>query len=233
MDKKEFPKKENSILDKLNTGGPRDSGGGSKMAVFSHRVLSAVKFIIGICLLPFIYSVSAEFLNEFSAVEKIFQNYFWAGAISFIIIYLFIYEPVIIYNKGHKILEIVFQFLKPLVKVAPYLLPIYTIVIFILYLIFSFAFKTQEAIAYLVFLLSFTLTLHLIFGAKSVRSKKGDFLKANYIFGFSFVYIINVALLAFCFSILFKEFSFVNFCNNSFHAGKNIIYAIFKQLFLR
>jgi len=171
-------------------------------------------------------------LNEFNTVEKLFQNYFWAGVISFIITYLFIYEPAIIYNKGQRLLGIVFNFFKPLVRVAPYLLPIYTIAIFIAYLIFSSALKTKESVGYFIFLFSFSLTLHLIFSAKSVRSKQGDFLKANYIFGFSFVYILDLTLLAFCLNIIFKEFSFVSFFNNSFQIGKNIVYAIFKQLFL-
>ena len=233
MGKKEFPKQENdNILGKLDVGPGQGGGGGAKMAAFSRRALSIIKFIIGICFLPFVYSVSVSFLNEFNTVEKAFQNYFWAGAISFIIIYLFIYEPAIIYNKGQKLLEVFFQFLKPLVRVAPYLLPIYTIIIFIVYLIFSSALKTNDAIGYFIFLFSFSLALHLVFSAKSLRSKQGDFLKANYIFGFSFIYIIDLILLAFCLNIAFKDFSFVNFFNNSFQIGKNILYAIFKQVFL-
>jgi hypothetical protein len=179
-----------------------------------------------------VYSASVSFLNEFAAVDKAFRDYFWAGVAGFIIIYLFIYEPVIVYNKGQKLLGVLFQFLKPLVKVAPYVLPIYTIVVFLVYLALSFLLKTKESVGYFVFLLSFSLTLHLIFSAKSVRSKQGDFLKANYIFGFSFVYIMDVALLAFFINIMFGEFSFVNFINSSFQAGKGIIYTVFKQLFL-
>jgi len=233
MEKKEFPSKEDAILEKLKLGPePSIRGGGLKLTVFSLRAFSVVKFIAGICLLPFVYGISASFLNEINTVEKIFQDYFWSGVLSFIIFYLFIYEPAIIYKKGQRLLELVFQLFKPLVRVAPYLLPIYTIVIFLVYMIFSFAFNNKEAVGYFVFLMSFTLTLHLIFGAKSVRSKQGDFLKANYIFGFSFVYIIDVALLAFCLSLMFKGFSFVNFFNISFHIGKNVLYAIFKQLFL-
>ena len=137
MEKKESTK---NILDQLKISDEPGHSGGFKTAVFFHRTFGIVKFIIGVCLLPFVYSVSVSFLNEFNTVEKLLQNYFWTGVISFIILYLFIYEPVIIYNKGQRLLNIVFNFFKPLVKVAPYLLPIYTIAIFILYLIFSFAF---------------------------------------------------------------------------------------------
>lgn len=233
MEKKEFFKEDDKILEKLRIGPGEGLGAGpSKIAAISHKFLGMLKFIIGICLLPFIYSVSVSFLNEFNTVEKLFQDYFWAGVLSFTIIYLFIYEPAIIYNKGQKLLGIIFNFFRPLVRVAPYLLPIYTIIIFILYLIFSFALKSKESVGYFIFLLSFSLTLHLIFSAKSVRSKQGDFLKANYIFGFSFVYIIDLLLLSFCLNIMFKDFSFVNFFNNSFQTGKNIVYVIFKQLFI-
>ena len=229
---RESDKLEDNILDKLRTPEGSETGG-SKLSGFSRKIFGLIKFILGVCLLPFIYSVSVAFLNEFSVIEKTSQNYFWAGIVSFIILYLFIYEPVIIYKKGQRLLEIVFQFFKPLVRVAPYLLPIYTLVIFIGYLLFSFLFKTKEAFGYFIFLLSFSLTLHLIFGAKSIRAKQGDFLKANYIFGFSFVYIIDVLLLSFCLNIIFKEFSFVNFFNNSCQIGNNIFYTIFKQLFLK
>ena len=87
-------------------------------------------------------------------------------------------------------------------------------------------------IEYTLFLIGFSTILHLTFSAKSIKSKKGDFLKANYIFGFSFIFILNVALLALGFSFIFKEFSFVNFCNISFNIFRNIFLAVFKQLFV-
>jgi hypothetical protein len=234
MAMKESPKKENSNLsEKFKMDEGQLTGGTPRIAGFSRRAFGIIKFILGICLLPFVYSVSAAFLNEFSEVEKTLQNYFWSGVISFIILYLFIYEPVVIYNRGQRLLEIVFTFFKPLVKVAPYVLPIYSIVIFIGYLFLSTLFKTKEPLYYFIFLFSFSLTLHLIFGAKSIRSKQGDFLKANYIFGFPFVYIIDMLLLSFCLNLILREFSFVNFFNNSFQIGSNIFYAVSKQLFLR
>jgi len=232
MAKKESLNKEDKILDKLQVDPGLGESGGSKIPGFSRKIFGLIKFIIGICILPFVYSVSVAFLNEFNVIDKTSKNYFWAGVISFIVMYLFVWEPVIIYKKGQRLLEIIFQFFKPIVRVAPYLLPIYTIVIFIGYLLFSFMFKTKESFNYFIFLFSFSLTLHLIFGAKSIRSKQGDFLKANYIFGFSFVYIIDLLLLSFCLNLIFKEVSFVNFFNNSCQIGSNIFYAIFKQLFL-
>jgi len=235
MGKKEFPNIEDKIL-------PEPSGISSIRAGLSNKAFGIIKFILGVCLLPFVYTSSVSFINEFTLIERPLQNYFWSGIITFLFIYLFIWEPVIIYTKGQKLLELVFSFFKPLVRVAPYLLPIYTIVLFIVYGILSFVFSAGGASAfcgkssaptnYFIFLFGFSMGLHLVFSAKSIRSRKNDFLKGNYIFGFSFVYIINVLLLTFCLNLVFDKFSFVNFFNNSFQMAKDIFYVVFKQLFL-
>lgn len=226
MEKKESPKTEGDLK-------PKASGGSGKIAGLSNKAFGIIKFSLGICLLPFVYSISLAFLDQFGLVEKPIQAYFWSGVIALLIVYLFVWEPEIIYTKGQKLLEMVFIFFKPLVRLAPYVLPIYTIILFLIYGLLSLAIKSAWLIQYSIFLSGFTIALHLIFSAKSIRSKKSDFLKANYIFGFSLIYIINLAILAFCINLIFKEFSFVNFCNSAFSVAKNIFYAVFKQLFLR
>jgi hypothetical protein len=218
MEKKESVKRDNSAV--------------SKTAGLSGRAFGIIKFILGVCFLPFVYSFSVSFLNEFGIIQRQAQDYFWAGVISLLIIYLFVWEPAIIYAKSQKILEVIFSFFKPLVRVAPYLLPIYTLILFVLCGLLSVVFKSDSLIRHFIFLIGFSIALHLIFSARTIRPKQGDFLKANYIFGFSLVYIINVSLLAFCLNLFFKEFSFVNFISQSYQIAKNIFYSVFSQLFL-
>lgn len=220
MEKKESPKNDVSITTKPPIPG------------ISRRAFGIIKFILGILFLPFVYSVSVAFLNEFSIVEKSLQRQFWAGTISFLIVYLFIWEPARIYSRGQKILEVIFRFFAPLVRVAPYLLPIYFILIFIGYSVLSLVFNFRHLLDYFLFLFGFSLTLHLVFSAKSIRAKQGDFLRANYIFGFSLIYIINLIILSFCLNLTFEKFSLVNFFNNSFQVARDVFGSIFKQLFL-
>ncbi|MDD5561626.1 MAG: hypothetical protein PHT50_05825 [Candidatus Omnitrophica bacterium] len=204
----------------------------SKFSGLSSKAFGIIKFILGILLLPFVFSTTVSFLNEFGLVDKSLQAVFWKGVVCFLAVYLFIWEPAAIYNRGHKLLEIVFSFFKPMVNVAPFLLPIYTILVFILYGLLSLGIKSSWLIEYALFLIGFSAVLHLVFSAKAIRTKKGDFLKGNYIFGFSFIFILNLTLLTCGFSLMFKEFSFVNFCNISFAVAGNIFSAVFRQLFL-
>ncbi|MDD5501282.1 MAG: hypothetical protein PHH57_06335 [Candidatus Omnitrophica bacterium] len=213
---------------------PSGSGGNfsAKISWFSGKAFGVIKFILGLVFLPFVFSTTVSFLNEFRAVDGHLQGVFWAGVISFLLVYLFIWEPAPVYSRGHKLLEVVFRFFKPMVNVAPFLLPVYTILIFIIYGLLQFPIKSTRLLECTMFLIGFSAVLHLVFSAKSIRNKKGDFLKGNYIFGFSFIFILNLALFALGFSLIFKEFSFVNFCNVSFGIAGRIFYAVFKQLFL-
>ena len=202
-----------------------------KISAFSSKTFAVIKFLLGLALLPFVFSNTIALLSQFSLIDKGLQRLFWNGVGSFLVIYLFIWEPAPVYNKGHKILELVFNFFKPLVKVAPFLLPIYTILVFSFYGLLALGITSPGLIQSTMFLTGFTLILHLTFAAKNIRHKKGDFLKGNYIFGFSFIYILNLSLVAFGFSLIFREFSFVDFCNISYAVTRDIYAAIFKQLF--
>ncbi|MCK9432673.1 MAG: hypothetical protein PHQ84_05090 [Candidatus Omnitrophica bacterium] len=239
MAKKELPEKPEQPLPrgKENFSAESRAGGlsgdfSSKISGLSSKFFGVVKFLLAVVILPLVYSSLVAFSNEFLKIDASLQQVFYNGIISFLAIYLFIWEPAVIYRKGHKLLEILFSFVKPMVNVAPFLLPIYTILIFILYGLFSLGIKSAWLVNYTVFLIGFSVILHLTFSARTIRSKKGDFMKANYIFGFSFIFILNIALLALGFSMMFGEFSFVNYCNISFTIFKNIFVTVFKQLFL-
>lgn len=226
MEKKESPKKVNEP--KLKSG----TKGAGKPSWISNKIFDIFKLVLGICLLPFVYSCTVVFLNQLTFIDSALQNHFWFGVVTFLLIYLFIWEMGWVYERGHKLLELVFSFFQPFVKVAPYLLPIYTIVIFIIYLILAAFIKEVRLIDYTMFLLGFSIILHLVFSSKAVRSKKGDILKSNYIFGFSFVYIINLSVLALFLNIIFKDFSFVKFCNNTYSIASGIFQVIFSQFFV-
>jgi hypothetical protein len=204
----------------------------SKISGLSSKIFGVIKLILAVIILPFVYSSIVSFLNEFAWIDKHLQQIFWNGAITFLAVYLFLWEPAVIYNKGHKLLEIMFSFFKPMVNVAPFLLPMYTILIFIIYGLLSLGIKSNWLIEYMFFLIGFSAILHLVFSAKTIRSKKGDFLKSNYVFGFSFIFILNLTLLALGFSLVFNGYSFVNFCNVTFNIAGNIFHTVFKQLFL-
>ena len=210
----------------------KESNETPKIPGLSAKAFGVIKFTLGIMLLPFVYSASVSFFKEFAVVDAVQQENFWAGVITFLVVYLFVWKPAFIYNKGQQVLEVLFSFFKPLVKVAPYLVPIFAILLFLAYKITVFVAGPSRWLTYFVFFFGFSVAMHLVFSAESLRSKQGDFLKANYIFGFSFVYLVTVLVAAFCINFTFKQFSMVNLLNESFLKAKDIFYVVFKQMFV-
>ncbi|MBM3243322.1 MAG: hypothetical protein FJZ12_00590 [Candidatus Omnitrophica bacterium] len=206
-------------------------GNARRPSWISEKALDIIKLILGICFLPFVYSSTVSFLGQIKSIGSLLQGYFWSGVIAFILIYLFVFELQWVYERGHKILEFIFSFFQPLLKVGPYLLPIYTIVVLLAYLILVVFIKESWLINYTVFFLGLSIALHLIFTSKAIRLKKGDLLRSNYIFSFSFIYIIDLGLLALILNIIIPHFSFVDFCSNTGSIAGGVFKAVFLQLF--
>lgn len=229
MARKESLNKENIDLDFSSKRSPRKAAKEAPQS--SSKFFGVIKFLLGICLLPFVYGISVSFLSALSYVDKAQQSYFWAGLATLLFVYFFIWEPEPLYNTGHKLLEASFSFVQPMVKVAPHLIPIYTIVLLAVYNILSIFIHDTWLKGLTVFLIGFTIALHLIFSARSLRSKSDDLLKANYIFGFSFFYILNLAILGLVFGSVSQQFSLFNFFSDFIQNGSAVFALIFKQLF--
>ena len=195
-------------------------------------LLVLFKLVSGICLLPIVYAVTICFSGELLKLEPQVKGPFIWGIVAFILAYLFVWEPAVFFKKGQRILEFMFRFFSPLVKIAPFVLPIYTILLSLAYLILAKMADTREFLTLFIFGIGFSLALHLVFSAKTLRSKQGDKLKANYIFGFSWIYILDALLLALFFNLAFENFSFLTFFNSSYQISRSIYLSAFRQLFL-
>ncbi|MFH1577915.1 MAG: hypothetical protein ABIC18_02455 [Candidatus Omnitrophota bacterium] len=198
----------------------------------SRKALAVLKFIVGVLLLPVIYAITVAFINESRTIEKLFFNSFVIGIISFLVFYLFVYAPDVIYQKEQKITEAAFHFLSPLFKFASYVMPVYGIILFLIYGILSLVTKNPFLRQFFMFMIGFSFIFHMVFSAKALRSHKNDFLMTNYIFSFSFIYIVNISLLALGFSILYLPFSWFTFFRLTFQITKHIFSSVFIQLFL-
>jgi hypothetical protein len=235
MEKKEFPKRP---LNNTKNSGRQDAasfgneGIKPKLSGLADKLFSVVKLILGLCFLAFVYSSTVSLSAECKVIDTAVMSFFLVGIAVFVIIHLFVFEAAEIYRRGQKLLEIVFKFFSPFVKIASFLLPIYALVIFFVYWPLSYAIRSVIALNYFMFLFGFAMAFHLVFSAKILRSRQGDFLKSHYIFGFSFVYIVNIVVIALCFNLIFADFSFVNFFNNAFKVTGEIVFAVFSQLFI-
>jgi len=118
------------------------------------------------------------------------------------------------------------------VILAPYLLPVYTILVAIVYFILSFSINVTAYSGIFIFLIGFTLMFHLAYTAESMRDKQSDLVKAGYLSSISFIYIVNLIIVFLIISLLFREVSFIDFISRVYVKTKFFYYSFWKQLFL-
>ena len=195
-----------------------------------HRLFSLIKLVLGILLLPYVYSVTVSFIKEFSGINDHIVAIFHGGLISCLVVHLFIWEPQVVYEKGQKLVEFIFQFVSPLMKVASYIVPVYSLILLIIFWVSNIVFKARFVNIFM-FLISFSFCFHLLLTARVLRNKERDILKANYLFGFSFVYIINLIILGLFLNFIFVDFSFVELVNQTYFGAGKIFFYFLNQLF--
>lgn len=196
------------------------------------RILSVLKLILAILLLPLVIGITVAFLENLHLMEGHVAAVFGWGVVSYLILHILLFEPAQVYDTGKKITEKAMNFFSPLVKVAGYCIPIFTIFSFAAYFFASLIWKEINLFPYFVFLASFTLTMHLVFTANSLKRKSPGELKENYFFSIFSIYIVNMLIVAVAFSLLSNNFSFLSFIRRCGEVAGAIYTASFRQLFV-
>ena len=199
-----------------------------------NKFTSILKLISSVIFFPILVAVSVSFSNELQKLSpRLVASFVW-GIFTYLLIHLLLYEPAPVYQKGQKITEVVFKFFAPLVRLASFFLPIFSILLLTAFYVLTVTLSKPlrlEYQIYFMFFVSLFMVLHIVFTAASLRSRQTDFLKANYFFAMEFIYIINIGIIAGMFSLIFEDFSFLNFYNSTCNISKAIFLVVFNQLF--
>jgi hypothetical protein len=220
-------------------------------------IIRVIKVLIGILLLPVTVAISVAFAAELGSIQiKILTSsatYFLKGVIIYLIMHLILYKPNYFYVLGHEAAHAIATFIcggkvrslrisgrgggiltnksNFFVALFPYFFPIYTILLWLVYFLFSLFRNMKKLAPQFLFLMGFTLTMHIIMTIESMKIKQGDIFKTGYLFSVSLIFILNVLLVGFILSLVFQDFSFASFFNFSISGSVDIYRAICKYLF--
>jgi hypothetical protein len=117
-----------------------------------------------------------------------------------------------------------------IIELAPYFFPIYTMLITLAYYVFSHSYPISGSNVFL-FLIGFTLAFHIIATIEIMKVKQPDIVKSGYMFSISFVYIVNIIVMAAIFGLAFPGFETKRFFIDFLEFSKYIYVAVVRQLF--
>ena len=212
--------------------------------------------IINILLIPVCIITTISFYEGIFVIQDVSKSglYFILGALIYSLVHLLLFRLDFLYVFGHESMHAFATFCSGgksskmkvsskegsvktttpnfFVMLAPYLMPIYTVIIAIIYFVLSFFMDVNRYSGIFIFLVGFTLMFHLAYTAESMKGKQSDLIKAGYLSSISFIYIINLVIAFFIMSLFFRDVSFIDFIANVYEKTKFFYYSFWKQLFL-
>ncbi|MDP3804909.1 MAG: hypothetical protein Q8Q87_05105, partial [Candidatus Omnitrophota bacterium] len=206
-----------------------------------------IKLIIAVIAVPFAFGVSNAFYNNIILVKELAGSlkYFLWGIGSYVILHLLFYKPTYLYVLGHEAVHAGIAWIfggkiksfkvsgeggsvstdktNVIVELSPYFVPIYAIIISIIYFVIASSYSIDGAI--FIFLIGFALAFHMISTIEVMKIRQPDIIKSGYFFSIVMVYVLNVVVISLIFGMLFSSFSVKKFLIDSWISSKNIYIA--------
>lgn len=199
---------------------------------FSSSFLSLLKFILAVILLPLVFGISKGFVLKIIRQPHYIRNNFIFAVSAYLILHLFVYPPKIIYDLGQRVVGKMFSFYVPLRRIMYYCFPFYTILFFILFLIFKAIFGYQDVIGYFMFLISFSAAMHLLISSIYLRAESQSVVKGDYFLSLVIVYLFGIVLFCGIISAIAKNFSFTYPIDYGYNFFVDTVRSIWKQFFM-
>lgn len=191
------------------------------------------KGLLGLALAPLVVSASVAFYNNFLATNALWtglQIYFIYGIAAYACIHLFLFKPTYPYLIGHELVHVFATWLSfgkvtsfhiaesggavttsknnSFISLSPYFVPFYTVLAILVYYGLTFLTPMDAYTKHLIFLLGFTMALHIIMTVHTLKTKQPDLMQAGYLTSLVIIYVINVLVTAAVLSLLFDSFTF-------------------------
>jgi hypothetical protein len=200
------------------------------------KMLVVLKFIFALLLLPLVIGTVIALQAEVGLIDPRLQQAVNFGTLAYVILKFFVYDFDAVYKFGQNIVGGCFQFLKPVMNFAPYVIPIYTIIGIVVYTILNVTGQAGGAgdmgpVFFAVIAGSFA--MHIILTAQDLYAKDTIPGKPNYFFSMGLIFIVDVFFMAILLSLAGKGFSFVHFFQGLSNTSGQIYGAVFDQLFVR
>jgi len=186
-----------------------------------------IKFFYALLLIPFCYSLFLTLIYIIKNIQlsnKLVQ-YFLLGAGGYLCLHFLFYKPMMLYVIGHEFIHMISTYIcggkvkkvkigtsygsvnvnkvNTFIALSPYFVPLYTIIVTLLWAILKYIIKINLSIEILSFFIGFTIMFHLLLTIYAIYIGQQDFKISGWLFSIIIIFIINCLILIFLFILLF------------------------------
>lgn len=189
------------------------------------------KIVAAALLFPSVIGATSALLTAYSAFDISVRGMLQSGFGFYLFCRLFVYDFSHVYLFGQRVVASLCGFFKPLMSAAPFVFPVYTFFVSLGYMLATALGQIEFFRPALLFLLAFTLGMHIIMTAGDLYAKDNVPGKPDYFFAISLIYLVDLFLAALLSGLIFPGFSFLEFFQGTADKSAAIYLKIFRQLF--
>lgn len=213
------------------------------------------RFLLTLLLIPLAISVSLTLYHQLGAIRSFSQaqTSFLLGLAGYLVVHAIFYKPIYLYVLGHELTHAISSILcggkvksmrvsskggrvvttksNLFITLAPYLIPIYTVFVLLIYRGLALFINVQQYLYLFIFFIGFSFSFHIVLTVDSLKKDQPDVVKSGRLFSLFLIYIINIGAVVFILRFIFSEISFLFFAKASLLLTKEIYLSVFNQLF--
>ena len=172
------------------------------------RILTVLKFVFFIAIIPLLIAVGESFLSALSSLKPVLKNAFYSGTVSYVLFYLFLYDFEPVYLSAKTIVGEAFKFIPPFDKVIVYILPIYVLLLGGAYMLVNGVLNMEPSAKVYFYLMGFLMSLHIISVAKEFQEEDKLGFRPHYFFALSLSFIGTVFIFVLLLHLITPNVSF-------------------------
>ena len=214
-----------------------------------------IKYLIAIATLPLTLGFSRAFYGQLSDVSYVgprLHLVLW-GIIIYMLMHVLFHKPIYIYTLGHEAIHILATWMcgghvtnvnisrsggsvstsktNFFIELSPYFIPTYTVLLIFLMPVVRYKLSNPQFLAGYIFLLGFTLGMHLIMTAEVLKIRQPDLMKSGYPFSVTLIFIGNLIIVFLILSGFTRDLSFKAYFLKSVEYARDMYLAFFSRFF--
>lgn len=196
-------------------------------------LLSILKLILGILVIPVVYGVSTSCIRELKTIDPDIGMFFMSGVFVYLAFHILIFEPKSLFQKGQQFIQSIFGFSKILGKIIAFITPVYALFWLIIYFVTGLFIDVSAFSNLLLILTGFFVALHFIQCAEELKAQQGDLFKSGYISSLLFIWISCIIVSAAIFHTARNGFYFGEFFKNAYDVSLAMYHQVWQRLLTR
>ena len=215
--------------------------------------MKILKFIIALLAIPLVIAFSRSFyffINDIAFLSSRINFFIW-GLIGYMVIHILCFKPMYLYILSHEVIHVLATWVcgghitsfnvssnggnvttsktNSFIELSPYFVPLYSIFLIAIFPLARGLLSDLNITSLYIFVVGFTLGMHLIMTADSLKLRQPDLSRTGFIFSYMLIYISNLIIIALLISLVTDIEHFKIFILSSIRNTKNIYLLIWNK----